>query len=93
MNFTVLNLTQTEEALTSLWPNIRSECFGDYMAMVFAFLFVISECLPFIKAKCTDDQDVETKTNDHPPSRPGIIHESNSLLELAAKLVQQRRKN
>ena len=88
MNATLTNTT--ENFLSSIMPSIDSACFGDYGTFVFAFLFFVSELMPFIQRKCIDD-DAEVAPVAEGKQRKSVLEESNGLIHLVGQLVKMRK--
>ena len=88
MNATLTNTS--ENFLSSIMPSIDSACFGDYGTFVFAFLFFVSELMPFIQRKCTDD-DAAVAPVAEGTQRKSVLEESNGLIHLVGQLAKMRK--
>ena len=89
MNFSDFNYTEALQGIPYINPN--SECWGEYLTFVFAFLFFASEVMPFIKARCAETTDVEAETKTEEPKKPNLLQESNGIIELATKLIKLKK--
>ena len=78
-SFAMLNATG------GFMPSIDSACWGDYGTFVFAFLFVVSEIMPFVQRKCSDDDE-----NAGVEGRKSVLEESNGLVHLVGQLVKMK---
>ena len=83
MTDTFNNITD-ESFLSTVMPSIESACFGDYGTFVFAFLFFVSEMMPFIQRKCSDEPLVEEQ-------KRSVLEESNGLIHLMGQLAKMKK--
>jgi hypothetical protein len=65
--------------------SIDSACWGDYGTLVFAFLFFVSEVMPFVQRKCSDGDK-----SDGVEGRRSVLEESNGLVHLVGQLVKMK---
>ena len=90
MNDTFTFNNTTESFLSNVTPSIDSACFGDYGTFVFAFLFFVSELMPFIQRKCSDD-DAEVAPVAEGKQRKSVLEQSNGLIHLMGQLAKMKK--
>ena len=90
MNNTFNNMTD-ESFLSNVMPSIESACFGDYTTFVFAFLFFVSELMPFIQRKCSDDDEAAAATTTAAERNKSVLEQSNGLIHLMGQLAKMKK--
>ena len=64
------------------------ECYGTYASVVLAFLFFVSEVLPFIKKKVCPEDEGSAEQGEKTDS---CLSESNGILELAVNVLTKNK--